>query len=134
MVILGRYSEYVYAIFRIVFGFLIFIHGTQKWFNFPPAKEGASHPTIIMVAGVIELICGLLIIIGLFASLAAFIESGTMAVAYFMIHQPGGALPISNGGELAVAYCFACLYIAARGSGILSVDGLMRGSRATAAT
>lgn len=132
MVILGRYSEYVYAIFRIVFGFLIFIHGTQKWFNFPPAKEGAAHPTIIMVAGVIELVCGFLIIIGLFASLAAFLESGTMAVAYFMVHQPGGALPIQNGGELAVALCFACLYIAAHGSGILSVDGLMRGSRSAA--
>lgn len=131
MVILGRYSEYVYAIFRIVFGFLIFIHGTQKWFNFPPAKEGATHPTIFMVAGVIELVCGFLIILGLFASIAALLESGTMAVAYFYIHQPGGPLPIMNGGELAVAFCFACLYIAAHGSGILSVDGLMRGSRAS---
>src|SRR5262245_37109065 len=110
MVILGRYSEYVYAILRIVFGFLIFIHGTQKWFNFPPAKEGASHPTIIMVAGAIELVCGFLILIGFFASIAAFLEAGTMAVAYFMVHQPNGTLPIQNGGELAVAYCFASLY------------------------
>lgn len=131
MVILGRYSEYVYALFRIVFGFLIMLHGTQKLLGWPPAKQGGGElSTLLMVAAVIELVCGFLIIIGFFSSLAAFIASGEMAVAYFMVHQPGGALPIQNGGELAVAYCFACLYIAARGSGILSVDGMMRGSRA----
>ena len=130
MVILGRYSEYVYAIFRIVFGFLIMLHGTQKVLGWPPMKGGGELPTILLVAGIIELVFGFLILIGFFSSIAAFIVSGEMAVAYFYQHQPVGALPIMNGGELAVAYCFACLYIAARGSGILSVDGVMRGSRA----
>jgi len=130
MVILGRYSEYVYGIFRVVFGFLIMLHGTQKVLGWPPMKGGGELPTILLVAGIIELVFGFLILIGFFSSIAAFIVSGEMAVAYFYQHQPVGALPIMNGGELAVAYCFACLYIAARGSGILSVDGVMRGSRA----
>lgn len=129
MVILGRYSEYVYAIFRIVFGFLIMLHGTQKIFGVPEAKMQAMG--LPYYAGFIELICGLLILVGFFSSIAAFIACGMFAVAYFMVHQPGGPLPIMNGGELAVAYCFVCLYIAARGSGILSIDGMMRGSRSS---
>ena len=132
MVILGRYSEYVYAIFRIVFGFLIMLHGTQKLFGVPEAKMQAFG--LPYYAGFVELTCGLLILVGFFSSIAAFIACGMFAVAYFMVHQPGGALPIMNGGELAVAYCFVCLLIAARGSGILSVDGLMRGSRGAAAS
>ena len=128
---LGRYSTYIYAIFRIVIGFLIVVHGTQKWLDFPPAKEGSSHPPLIMAAGVIELVCGLLIMVGFFSSFAAFLASGMFAVAYFMVHQPGGALPIMNGGELAVAYCFACLYISSRGSGLWSVDSIFRGTVST---
>ena len=133
MVILGRYSEYVYAIFRIVFGLLFMMHGTQKLFNWPAPgpPELAGLPYF---AGYIELVMGLLILIGLFASIAAFIASGEMAVAYFMAHMPGGFWPLVNKGELAVLFCFAFLYIAARGSGILSVDGLMRGSRAAASS
>jgi len=131
MVILGRYSEYVYVIFRVVFGFLIMLHGTQKLFGWPPMKSGGGElPTLLVVAGVIELVCGFLILICLFSSLAGFLVSGELAFAYFYQHQPAGPLPIMNVGELAVAYCFACLYIAARGSGILSVDGLLRGTRA----
>ncbi|HEV7700699.1 MAG TPA: DoxX family protein [Pyrinomonadaceae bacterium] len=130
MVILGRYSEYVYAIFRIVFGFLIMLHGTQKLFGWPPAKQPGEVAGLLLIAAIIELVCGFLILIGFFSSLAAFLACGMFAVAYFMVHQPGGPLPIMNGGELAVAYCFVCLYISARGSGILSVDGMVRGSRA----
>lgn len=126
---LGRYSTYIYAIFRIVFGFLIMLHGTQKWLGWPPAKQAAEG--LALVAGVIELVGGFLIMIGFFSSIAAFIACGMYAVAYFMVHQPGGALPIMNGGELAVAYCFACLYIASRGSGVWSVDSIFRGSTAS---
>ena len=130
MVILGRYSEYVYAIFRIVFGFLLLLHGTQKFFDFPPAKQPMEHLSgMLLVAAIIELVCGFLVLVGFFSSLAAFIAAGEMAVAYFMVHQPMAPLPIQNGGEPAVAYCFVFLYIAARGSGILSLDSLMRGSR-----
>lgn len=123
---LGKYEPYVYALLRIVVGFLFLLHGTQKLLGFPPSgRPPAPLSGMIAAAGVIELVAGLLVLIGLFAGFAAFIASGLMAVAYFMAHQPQGVLPIQNGGETAVLYCFIFLYIAARGSGILSVDSLM---------
>ena len=127
---LGRYSSYFYAIFRIVFGLCFMLHGTQKLFAWPPAKQGGGELAgLMLVAAIIELVGGFLIMVGFFASLAAFISSGQMAVAYFMAHQPNGALPIMNGGEPAVLFCFAFLYIASRGVGVWSVDSLMRGTR-----
>ena len=75
------------------------------------------------LAGVIELVGGVMIAAGVFASLVAFIASGEMAVAYFQVHAPGGFVPIQNGGELAVLYCFVFLYVAARGNGTWSVQG-----------
>jgi len=81
---------------------------------------------IMTVAGVIELVAGVLIAIGLFASWAAFIASGEMAVAYFKVHAPNGFWPIVNQGELAVLYCFLWLFIAAHGPGIWSVGGSRR--------
>jgi putative oxidoreductase len=130
---LGRYSTYIYAVFRIVFGFMFMLHGMQKLFNVPPSKQPSELGGLILVAAIIEFGGGLLIMIGLFSSIAAFLSSGTMAVAYFMAHQPGGALPIMNGGELAVAYCFAFLYIASRGSGVWSVESMFKGSGSAAA-
>ena len=127
--ILRAYSGYIYAIFRVVVGFLFMLHGTQKLFAWPPSeKAGGELAALILAAAVIELVGGFLVMIGFFSSIAAFISSGTMAVAYFMAHQPKGVLPIQNGGESAVLYCFAFLYIAAHGSGLLSVDSLMKGS------
>lgn len=125
---LGRYSSYVYAILRIVTGFMFMVHGTQKLFSWPPAERAGSAEGLILVAGIIEFVGGLLIMVGFFAAIAAFISSGTMAVAYFMAHQPKGALPIMNGGEIAVLYCFVFLYIASRGSGVWSVDSIFRKS------
>ena len=126
--LLGRYSSYIYAIFRIVFGFCFMLHGSQKLFGWPPSAKPGVAEGIIFVAGIIELVGGLLIMVGFFSAIAAFISSGTMAVAYFTAHQSGGALPITNGGEMAVLYCFAFLYIASRGSGVWSVDSIFRGS------
>ena len=126
--LLGRYSTYIYAIFRFVFGFMFMLHGSQKLLGWPPSAKPGAVEGIILVAGIIELIGGLLIMIGFFSAIAAFISSGTMAVAYFMVHQPGGALPIMNGGETAVLYCFAFLYVASRGSGVWSIDSIFRGS------
>jgi putative oxidoreductase len=124
---LGRHVETLYAILRIVAGFLFFCHGAQKllgWFG----GERVGDP-LMTVAGVIELVGGLLIAIGLFTSLAAFLASGEMAVAYFKAHAPNDALPIVNHGELAVLFCFLFLYIAARGAGRFSLDsGRRRGS------
>jgi len=113
-------------------------HGSQKLLGFPqspgapPSSEGLSP--LMAVGGTIELVGGILIMIGLFTGIAAFLASGMMAVAYFMVHfNPNGVafLPIINKGEPAVLYCFVFLYLAARGSGVWSVDSIFRGSRAT---
>jgi len=122
--VLGRYSEYVYAILRIVVGFLFVLHGTVKLFGVPILASGPIG-ALGTTAAVIELVAGLLIVFGFFASFAAFLASGEMAVAYFITHFKSEApLPIQNGGELAVLYCFIFLYIAAKGSGVWSIDSL----------
>lgn len=127
---LGRYSPYIYALLRIVSGFLFLLHGTQKFFGFPPSgKPPMPLNAMMTAAGVIEIVAGLMILFGFFAGIAAFVASGEMAVAYFMVHQPMGSLPIQNGGEAAVLFCFIFLFIASRGSGVLSIDSL-RGSAA----
>jgi putative oxidoreductase len=122
---LGRYSPYIYALLRIAMGFLFVWHGSQKLFGYPPLEKPMPLNGLMAVGGTIEFVCGILVMIGLFAGFAAFLASGMMAVAYFMAHAPSGFLPIQNRGELAVIYCFVLLYIAARGSGILSVDSLI---------
>ncbi|WP_181304074.1 DoxX family protein [Rufibacter sp. XAAS-G3-1] len=124
--ILGRYAPHLYAILRIVAGLMFAMHGTQKLFGWPGEKDPAELASLMGVAGIIELVAGVLIALGFFTSWAAFISSGTMAVAYFMGHASEGSLPILNHGEPAVLYCFLFLYIAAQGSGIWSVDGSRR--------
>ena len=122
---LGRFSPYFYALLRIVAGFLFSLHGAQKLFGAlgGQAVELASQRGL---AGIIELVGGVLIAIGLFTSPVAFIASGEMAVAYFQAHAPRSFWPIQNGGELAALYCFLFLYFAAVGSGRLSVDALRK--------
>ncbi|MEP7149760.1 MAG: DoxX family protein [Acidobacteriota bacterium] len=122
---LGSYSSYIYSLLRIVAGLLFLMHGTQKLFGWP-LKLPMPVDTMTTAIGVFEVIAGLMIIIGLFASIFAFIASGMLAVGYFMIHQPTGTWPIQNGGEPAVLLCFIFLYIAARGSGAFSVDAMRR--------
>jgi putative oxidoreductase len=124
MALLGRYEPQLYAILRIVAGLMFSFHGLQKifgWFG------GQQMPLASMAgaAGLIEVAGGILILIGLATGLVAFICSGEMAVAYFMVHQPRGQWPIQNEGELAALYCFVFLYMAARGSGVWSVDAAM---------
>ena len=122
---LGRHAERLYALFRIVAGILFACHGAQKLFGALGGTAMTSNP-MMLAAGIIEFAGGLLIAVGLVASWAAFIASGEMAAAYFMVHAKGGFWPIVNKGELAVLYCFAFLYMAARGAGPYSVDGMMR--------
>jgi len=106
---------------RIVVGFLFLWHGSQKLFGFPPAP-GEMPPFIVYIAGPIELVGGGLVMIGLFTRYAAFLCSGLMAAAYWMMHGMNALLPIQNRGELAALYCFVFLYISTHGSGIWSVD------------
>jgi putative oxidoreductase len=120
--LLGRFAPHLYALLRIVAGVLFACHGAQKLLGVFGGQQ-VSLMTQMGLAGVIELVGGIMIAIGLFASLAAFIASGEMAVAYFQAHAPRGLLPIQNQGELAALYCFLFLYIAARGNGMCSVQG-----------
>jgi putative oxidoreductase len=118
--LLGKWKEEIYVLMRIMMGFMLACHGVQKLFGL---LEGEGHPHgLWLAAGVIEFVGGSLVMLGLFASPAAFILSGEMAVAYFMVHAHLRFWPILNGGEIVVANCFAFLYIAAKGAGILSVD------------
>jgi putative oxidoreductase len=121
---LGQYSEHAYALMRIVVGFLFTCHGAQKILGVLGGVDDAGGTAafgLIWVAGIIELVGGLLVATGFQASVAAFLCSGQMAVAYFMAHQGRGLFPIQNGGEPAVLYCFVFLFIAARGPGIWSL-------------
>ena len=117
---LARFTDIIYTAFRIMFGLLFASHGAQKvlgMFGGPVQTD-----LLPVVAGWIELVGGLMIALGLFTGIAAFICSGQMAVAYFMAHAPGGSWPTVNQGEPAVLYCFAFLYIASRGAGRWSLD------------
>lgn len=118
------------SILRIIAGFLIIAHGMQKVFGFPPSPQPPPGPlpVYIPIAGWLEFVGGLLLILGLFTRPVAFILSGLMAVAYFMAHAPRGFWPILNQGELAVLYCFVFLYLAAAGGGAWSLDRMLRRS------
>ena len=118
---LDKYQEETYALLRIISGFMFIWHGTQKLFNFPADFPYPLNP-LMYAAGTIEMIGGALVMIGLLTRPAAFVCSGTMAVAYWMVHGMNNFFPILNGGELAALYCFAFLFIAARGPGIWSLD------------
>ncbi len=120
------FNQQSYALMRMVVGFLFVFHGTQKLFSVPvPAMEGMPA-FITYVAGPIELVGGLLVMIGLLTRPAAFLCSGLMAAAYWMAHGMKALFPIQNGGELATLYCFVFLFIATQGSGIWSVEDAMR--------
>ena len=105
---LTRYAVPFYSMMRFVVGLMFFCHGAQKilaWFM-PPGQPGGALPPLMVVGGWIEIVAYLLIAFGLFTRVAAFISSGEMAVAFFMMHAKGSILPIINKGELAVVYCF----------------------------
>ena len=118
---LAPFPPYAFAILRIIAGMLFVAHGGQKvfgWFGGQPFPLGS----LFGLAGIIEIVLGLLITIGLLTSFAAFIASGQMAVAYFIGHFPKSFWPLENDGEPAVLFCFIFLFIATHGAGIWSVD------------
>ena len=113
------------AILRIISGLLFLEHGLQKFVGFPPgpaAGMGRALNSMGAWAGIVELVCGLLIAIGLFTRPAAFLASGTMAVAYWYAHAPNNFFPVNNMGDAAILYCFVFLYLVFAGAGPLSVD------------
>ena len=129
--ILAGYAPQIYAILRIVVALLFLCHGLQKIFGLFGGINGTAVPmgSLLGVAGVMEIIGGVLMALGLFTGITAFILSGQMAAAYFMGHVPNSFWPIQNQGELAVLYCFIFLYMATQGAGIWSVDAARRGLR-----
>lgn len=119
---MSSFAAQGYALMRIVTGFLFLWHGAQKLFGFPSALPAGAPAFIIYIAGPIELIGGTLVMIGLFTRGTAFLASGLMASAYWMAHGTKAILPLQNGGELAVLYCFVFLFISTQGGGIWSID------------
>jgi len=126
-----EWSPRVLSILRIVTALLFMTHGTAKLFQMPHQAmfDNLQLMSLIGVQGVLEFGGGLLLLIGLFSRPVAFILSGDMAVAYFMAHWPKGFLPLLNGGELAVLYCFVFLFLWIAGPGPWSVDARLRSSR-----
>ena len=121
---LGRYDEITYTLMRVVVGALFACHGAQKIFGVLGGQVVSGNALHVLGAW-IEIVGGLLVMLGLGAGFAAFVASGEMAVGYFMAHAPKGFWPIVNKGELAVLYCFVFLYIASRGSGRFGLDRLL---------
>ena len=127
---LSRWQPQLLATLRIVTALLFLQHGLSKFFGFPvPFPMPGPLPPLLMAAGVIELVAGVLITIGLLTRFAAFIASGEMAVAYWMQHFPQSFWPLANKGESAILFCFVFLYIAAGGPGAWSLDAAMFRSR-----
>jgi len=125
---LKGWTPQILSIFRIMFALLFLEHATAKLFHFPhvAAFDAVTPTSFFGIAGIIELVGGLLLAFGLFSEIAAFILSGEMAVAYFMVHAPQSFFPLVNMGEGAILYCFAFLYLAAAGPGPWSVDALRK--------
>ena len=118
-----KWRSKVLALLRIIMGFLIFWHGTQKLFGYPPSETAQEElSALLLIASVLEFLGGILLMIGLFTRWTAFILSGMMAVAYCMVFISKSFLPIINGGELAVLYCFIFFYLFFAGSGSFSID------------
>ena len=122
---LSAYAPQFLAVLRIVSGLIFLAHGTQKFLSFPAGQMAGSGPAFAHLgayAGLIELVTGVLITLGLFTRPAAFLASGTMAVAYWYAHAPQDFYPVNNGGDAAILYCFVFLYFVFAGPGAWSLD------------
>src|SRR5262249_13383043 len=124
----ATWSPRVLSVLRIIVGLLFLEHGTSKYFSLPVSPlTGVAPMSLSGINGMIELVGGVLIVLGLFTRPVAFILAGDMAVAYFIAHAPRGFFPLLNGGELAVVYSFVFLYLAVAGGGVWSLDHLRAG-------
>lgn len=120
----AQWTPYLLSVLRIVAALLLIEHGTQKLFGFPPPATGSGPAmfTLIWFAAVLETFGGLALLVGVFTRPVAFVLSGEMAVAYWMVHAPRSPFPVLNGGDGAILYCFVFLYLAVAGGGIWSLD------------
>jgi putative oxidoreductase len=127
-----RYAPYLLALLRVVAALLFLEHGLAKLVGFPVGAPPGPQPVMSMlgIGAIVEVITGVLVLLGLFTRPAALIASGQMAIGYWMFHAPASFYPAINGGDAAVLFCFLFLYIAAAGPGAFSVEGLFRKSQA----
>jgi putative oxidoreductase len=125
---LTAWSPRVLSLLRIMAGLLFMEHGLMKLAHFPAAQPGVPSPLpmLLVVAGAIELVGGAMITLGLLTRAAAFVASGEMAAAYFMVHAKGGFWPGLNEGDAAILFCFVFLYLAFAGGGAWSLDRALR--------
>ena len=122
----GSFADIALSLLRVISGFLFMQHGLQKMFGLLGGNQIESLMSLRALAGILELVGGLAIVVGIYTPIVAFILSGEMAVAYFMTHFPRGFWPIENRGELAALYAFVFLLFVAIGGGSYSFDGLVR--------
>jgi putative oxidoreductase len=128
---LATWSPRALSILRIIVGLLFLEHGTSKYLSLPVSPStGVAPMSLSGINGMIELVGGVLIVIGLFTRPVAFILAGDMAFAYFIAHSPRGFFPLLNAGELAIVYCFVFLYLAVAGGGEWSIDHLRAARKA----
>ncbi|OAV56298.1 DoxX family protein [Rhizobium sp. WYCCWR10014] len=119
---LSAYRPYVLAALRIITALLFIEHGTMKLFGFPASQMSGSLPPLMLFAALLELVGGILILVGLLTRPVAFLLAGQMAVAYFMAHAPSSFFPAVNQGDAAILFCFVFLYLVFSGPGAFAVD------------
>ena len=119
---LSAYAPQALAVLRIVTALLFLLHGLQKVLGFPATDMQPPLISLFGLGGIIEIITSILIILGFFTRPAAFMASGTMAVAYFMVHAPMNTFPTNNGGDAAILFCFVFLYLVFAGPGAWSLN------------
>lgn len=130
MIFLARFEPQFHAMARIMIGLMLLEHGTVKHLDFPEHGMNAVTLTSLSgIAGLLELVLGACLVLGLFTRVAAFLLSGVAACAYWIVYAKNGFFPIVNGGEAAVVYSFALLWLAGAGAGPWSIDALRRAGR-----
>lgn len=126
---LAEWEPCVLSVLRMVSGLIFLLHGTQKHLGMPATERVVEPFGLSWTAGVIEIICGTLLLVGFQTRAAAFVSSGLMAFAYWIAHAPRDVFPTNNGGDAAILYCFVFLYIVFAGPGPWSVDAMLEKSR-----
>ena len=125
---LNPYAPTALSLFRVIVGLLLLCHATAHLFGWPSGPAAGVGQWPYFYAGCVELVAAVLITLGLFTRIAAFIAAGTMAFAFFTQHLPTGLVPMTNGGELAVLYCFAFLLLIFTGGGTVALDARLHGT------
>jgi len=124
--IIATWTPRMLSVLRIIAGLLFMEHGTAKLLNFPPSEAPHELSTLMLIAGILEMVGGALVATGLVTRIVAFVLSGEMAFAYFMAHAPQSFFPLLNHGDAAILFCFVFLYLAFAGGGEWSLDRVLR--------